>query len=500
MRRTARIALALAALVALLLLLTVGQLHFLDRRLAPRPCREIEAEERPEDRVSLPDAPAMTHLSSTFRLPDGSAPSRPLDLVCGDLVNAPDALPPDPRQLLLDARGANPPSRSGAIPLRILTFNAALLDVWVGPFHYDESPLREERRQVLFDRLMALDPPPDVILLQEVWLDEDARPLVEQAAATGYVAASWRGRAEGRRERRRDVGGELTLVKREHVGGATEGRHFGDDQVDAVPYLSQVADEQVRLPGKVRFTRGWLETAFEHPHLGEIAIFNTHMHAFPENWTHRRQAARQLGLAAARASAGGALVLVGGDVNSAPFYADDGWSAPQAKGGGRTEVGFRNAISWAALLHYGGLTDLAVRGWEERPDRDVVVGRTARNDPGFYDREVYGVSGKTLDRPIDSCPEAMRRRPPTCEANRPATFTATDCNGLFMKQYGGLEVPARLDHLLVADPDGRVHAISTYLVFVGADTVRAGECEVELSDHYGLLVDVYAAPPPDWRR
>jgi endonuclease/exonuclease/phosphatase family metal-dependent hydrolase len=289
-------------------------------------------------------------------------------------------------------------------------------------------------------------------------------------------------------------------VKRELVAGAVAGEHFDDGQVESVGFASQLADEKAWLPGKRRFNRGWLQVRFEHALLGPVSIFNTHVHAFPSNWRYRAQAARQLGLAVAEASDAGDLVFVGGDFNAAPYYADDSWIHPAAQGGGADDTGFENTISYAALLHYGGLADLAVRGWRHQPDRDVVVGRSAVNQPDFYDREVFASDGATMKEPFHACPEGMRRAPASCASHTPATFTATDCNGLYMKQYAGTEPPARLDHLLVADPDDRVHAVGASIVLTDPEAVDVGDCKVELSDHYGVLVDLYVAPPPDWRR
>lgn len=498
MRR--RLILAGLILASLVLLVTVGQLRWLEGRYALRSCPQLAAEGRAADDVALADAPALAHLPHAFTLPDGGAPTRALELVCGDPGNPPDAVPPDPGPMLREMAATNPAPRPGAVPLRLMTFNAALLDVWLGPVHHAESPFREQRRQVLLDRLLALDPPPDILLLQEVWLSEDADALVEEAATRGYLAASWQGRSEARRDRRRDTGGELTLVRRELVAGQPQGGHFSDDQVEAVAYRSQLPDEQAWLPSKDRFTRGWVQVRFEHELLGPVSIFNTHMHAYPQNWRWRAQAARQLGLAVEEAGQVDDLVIAGGDLNSAPWYGDDSWRLPEGQGGGAHHVGFENAISYAALLHYGGLVDLAVRGWRERPDRDVVVGRAAINDPSFYDREVFGPDGATLKEPFHACPPSMRRTPDSCASHAPATFTATDCNGLHMKQYAGTEPPARLDHLLARDPDDRIHALSTSIVLTDPEAVDVGDCRVELSDHYGLVVDLHVAPPLDWRR
>ena len=499
-RKAAWTGLLLLVLFIGVLLVTVGQLSWLEKRYALKTCDELAAQGHAADEVELAASPAMQHLRSTFTVAGGRAPNRVVDLICGTPSNLPDAIPPDPSQLLRDMARTNPEPRPGAIPLRLMTYNAALLDVWLGPIHYSESPFREQRRAVLLDQILALDPPADIILLQEVWLDEDSDPLVEQAAARGYVAASWRARSEGRRDRRGDIGGELTLVRRELVSDVPAGEHFTDEQTRSVGFDVQIADEKAWLPSKSRFNRGWLQVRFEHELLGPVSVFNTHVHAFPDRWPWRAQAARELGLAIDGAGRAGDLVFVGGDFNAAPFYADDVWRLPETGGGGSLDVGFENTISYAALLHYGGLVDLAVRGWRHRPDRDVVVGRAAVNVPDFYDREVFGGTGETLLEPFHSCPEGMRRTPPSCPSHTPATFTATDCNTLYMKQYAGSEPPARLDQLFARDPDGRVHALSTSVVLTSPTAVDVGECSVELSDHYGLVVDVYAAPPPGWRR
>ncbi len=497
-KRFIRIGVALAALASLVLLTTVGQLAWLERRNALRSCEELAAEERPPDRSLLTGSPALAHLADAFELPAGGHPEAAVDLICAGPVSRPGAIPPEAGPLLRDMAAGNPAPRPGAIPLRVMTWNVALLDVWLGPVHHAESPFREQRRAALLDGVLALDPPPDVLLLQEVWLREDSDALVEEAAQRGYVAATWQGRSEGRRERRRDTAGLMTLVRRELLD-AEPGQHFTDVQVDATPARVQLADEQAWLPAKDRFTRGWLRVRFEHDLLGTVSIFNTHLHPYPDNWRLRAQAARELGLQVAEAGEAGALVFVGGDVNSAPWYADDAWVLPAAAGGRVDDVGFENAIAWAALLHYGELVDLAVRGWRERPDRDVVVGRSVRNDPGFYDAEVFRPDEPPLAKPFHACHPGMRRAPPACGSHVPPTFTVSDCNALYMKQYAGTEPPARLDHLLARDPDDRVHALSAEVVLTDAGAVDVGDCRVELSDHYGLLVDLYVSPPPGWR-
>ena len=72
------------------------------------------------------------------------------------------------------------------------------------------------------------------------------------------------------------------------------------------------------------------------------------------------------------------------------------------------------------------------------------------------------------------------------------TFSASDCNSLYFDQYGGTEYPARLDHIFAHDPDGRIIAAKSELVFV--EKQPFGSIEVEQSDHLGVAVELFVSP------
>jgi len=136
---------------------------------------------------------------------------------------------------------------------------------------------------------------------------------------------------------------------------------------------------------------------------------------------------------------------------------------------------FANTLSYVLLQHYGGLEDLYVMGLpEDEVLDDVVVGRTIPRRPE-----------RTLVEPMGDAA--------WCEQTRGEVFTATDCNLMYFEQYAGTEYPARMDHLLVSDPAGRVWVESSDLVFT--ERVPFGELPpMEPSDHLGVEVRLRVRP------
>lgn len=357
---------------------------------------------------------------------------------------------PDPTGLL-DATAALDDERpaEGGTTLSVLSQNVGLLDAKIFFFFdYKRTPLLAERRDELFDVFVRDEP--DVALFQEVWIGEDVERFVDAARERGYLVSVG--------ERFFHDDGLLLAVKESIVKDGAfvdEGRGTYEHQ-DGLEYFPG--------PG---IKRGYQWVRFEHVDAGEIVVFNTHMQAFAEQWANRARQARELGLAVQR-EAGSALAIVGGDLNSGPYYAHDERTLPD---GTTQDVWFENAIAYAVLLEYGGLVDAAVMG---RPVDDAAVdvrlGDTVVNDPETSVEVPGGVEG-------------------WCDQTPHLAFTASDCNSLYFAQYAGTEPPARLDHVHLRDPDGRARALSSTIVFTEKETFD-GDVETEPSDHYGVLVEL----------
>jgi len=394
------------------------------------------------DDVPLAQAPALAHVAAALH---GGAALSVVDLLRQPLQFS---MPPDPSAWLRAMHAANPVPAADAVPLRVLSWNLALLDVRVGPYPYKASPYVQARREPVFDRVLGAGA--DIVLLQELWHATDIARLSDRVVGSGYRLFC---------PRRRWVDGLAVLVREELAGSPVE--------VEVQPYSTQERLEAVDLRGKEQFLRSWLRVSFVHPRLGPITILDTHMQAYPKAWARRLQQSRALGLTAARRPAG-ELVLVGGDLNAGPFYGRQSWTRPD---GTREQTWWHDALSLPALYHYGGLSDLAIRG---RPaadvDLDVRLGREIVNDP---DRAVAEPPART--------PEHLR------------AFTATDANHLYYEQYAGTEQPARLDHLLGRDPGGRIHVRASRHRFTERD-VDVGHEKVEPSDHYAVEVDLLVRP------
>jgi hypothetical protein len=73
-----------------------------------------------------------------------------------------------------------------------------------------------------------------------------------------------------------------------------------------------------------------------------------------------------------------------------------------------------------------------------------------------------------------------------CDRMRGSLLTATDCNALYFEQYAGEEPPARLDHLMLRDPEGHVRVEGVQVTLHTRQAMDTGDA-VEPSDHYGLV-------------
>lgn len=397
------------------------------------------------DATRLADSDNLAHLAAA--LDDGELTVQEL-LERGESLTVSSA--PDPTQPLLDTAALDDDRpTTGGVPLRVMTQNVALLDANIFWFiDYAQTPLLDERRDELPG--VFLDAEPDILFLQEVWLGEDVDRFAAAAEERGYEAVT------GSRQGYND--GLMLLIRSTLLEEGSE--------VESGLQAYQVQDGLEEFPGP-GIKRGYQWARFTHPQLGPIVVFNTHMQAFPAMWLNRLKQARELGIAIEREATGGELVLVGGDLNAGPYYRDAKWESPD---GTVEDSWWSNAFSYPMLLEYGGLTDLAVMGRPlEDAASDVTLGDTVVNDAALA-LEIPGA------------------REGFCEETPHTTFTASDCNTLYFQQYGGTEYPARLDHLHVRDPEGRVRVLSTELRFTEVSSFDG--VETEPSDHYGVSVDL----------
>ena len=369
-----------------------------------------------EDAVRLADSPVLAHLAVA-----GGA-GRAQDLLSGVTYRQ----APDPSAWLASrfaAHAALPPM-VGA-PLKILSFNVALLHrTYLG--QTVESPHRAVRRGPLVEAIFGGGY--DVILLQEVWNDDDAAAF--RAASSGYSVVTGS---------RRHNHGLLMAIREDLVVREERGEHI---------YRTQYHLEGAPGPS---IRRGFLRWTIDTPHLGRLTFFDTHTSAFPWASTRRSLQARELGIAA-RARPSDEVVIVGGDLNAGLYYRDDVRRNPHGKD---TPGWWANATSIPLLLHYGGLEDLVHLGG---PAQDVAAGNALPD----------GLVG------LEDLPPGE-------------TFTASDSNSLYAQQYGGTEIPARIDHLLVRQAD-TVRVRSSAVVF--QERLPIGPTAMELSDHYGVTATI----------
>ncbi|CAN0461226.1 unnamed protein product, partial [Ectocarpus fasciculatus] len=132
---------------------------------ADRPPKDLGA--LPIDQASLSETEVLAHLGAALS-PEASAEIQQLDqLVRADASVFGSA--PDPTALFAARRAAHaalPPLAEGASELRVLTFNAALLErTYLGT--EVKMPEMDARKKDMAERLLRLDY--DVLLLQEIW-------------------------------------------------------------------------------------------------------------------------------------------------------------------------------------------------------------------------------------------------------------------------------------------------------------------------------------------
>jgi endonuclease/exonuclease/phosphatase family metal-dependent hydrolase len=373
----------------------------------------------------------------------------------GDVVSGADALSindtPNPTPLLTSTSTLDDDRARTGTALSMMSYNVALLDasLFFGVIQsYRRTPTLEDRRRVIPQ--MVVDTNIDIILLQEVWIDEDVERFARAAEGAGYLWFA--------QDRANYNDGLVTLIKSSIVQGAVD--------FDAVPYDAQDNLENFPGPG---IRRGYVAVHTTHPELGPLHVYNTHMQAFPEAWKNRLLQARQLGIAV-RTEAGDDLALVGGDMNAGPYYKSAQWQLPDDKTLG---AWFENTLSYPALASYGDLDDLLIMARAgDAALLDVSMGDLVVNNP---DEALQTPGGDDV----------------FC-TNPAVIFTATDCNQLYFDQYAGTEYPARLDHVLVHDVGGRVAVTSGDLMFTEKQNFAG--VNIEPSDHFAVKVTMVVAP------
>ncbi len=407
--------------------------------MAATPTRSSEATRSTTS--SLADSEPLVHVGAA--LIDGATTAG--DLVRGEAFSW--ANPPDPDaffQTRYERHVALPALTGTPRELRVLTYNVGLLSRRYAVFSKVEVPEIDARRAIVGDTVFAAGY--DVVFFQEAWEKDDLAAIIASGEAAGYSV--WGG--DGNKFHKET--GTIIAVKSELIGGE-ETREQGQ-------YEAQWGLEN--FPGP-NLKRGWLERSFPLADTGiTVHLYDTHPTAFADEWQVRNLQARELGLKVAAEPAED-LVLVGGDLNAGWYYAGDTWTDAE---GTVIPDWFANATMLPILLHYGGLDDAKNAA---SPNEDVLLGNTVPRDNG----------ATMLEEPFGDAT--------FCTNTEPTTFTATDCNSLYFRNYAGTEFPARLDQILYRDGTGRVRFVDQALAFV--EPMDFGDAGTfELSDHYGVEV------------
>ena len=399
----------------------------------------------PKDQASLADSPLLAHLAAALEPGAPGAPRTAEALLRSDdwrFVSA-----PRPEALLASdaARGrAQAPAAEDAVPLRVLTYNTGLLDRKYIAGHV-AVPQVPTRRRELPERLLSDGW--DVILLQEVWEWSDVARFAGEAERRGY--RWWAGE-----EQRHVQHGILILVKAELIAGEEDKQ---ERQFEAQRCIERWPGPNVR--------RGYLTWTFTHAPTGQrLRVASAHPQAWPKFWGPRSLQARQLGLDLGQ-SPDDVVVLLGVDLNAAPYYPHDQFGAVKDA---PVEDWWRNAVTYPLIRHYGDLLDVAALA---APAGDITaMDALPAWSPAWRSAPVGGA----------------------CAGVQPGVFTGTDCNSLYFASYGGEEYPARLDYLFLRDREGVVRVERSAHVYVEPLAFASGSHE--LSDHYGVMAELRLRP------
>lgn len=395
-----------------------------------------------EDNVTIASSPLFAHYQGVM---SGA-------VTIGDLLTKPLTFSgrPTPTALLQSIQASNPPMPANGTRLKLLTLNVGLLDVQLfGLVSYARSPDLEARAAVMGPTIFAAGY--DIIAVQELWRPVDVQRFRTAAANAGYwvVTSPRTGYTDG-----------LAIAVKNTVAAAP-------GVVRSEPYSEIAANEFYPANG---FSRGFLSVRFEHPQMGPVVVYSTHVAAFPSAWRLRMSHVRELGLHIRRNVPEEELVFVMGDFNAGVYYSKDVWDLPANR---REPDWFANSLSYPMLMHYAGVTDLAVRArTAAEATLDITLGDMVPNNPATATMTPFGDE--------------------TWCASTPRMFTATDCNSLYFQQYAGTEFPARMDLVTARDPGRRVHVASARVAF--ADPVAYADGRMgPLSDHYGQEVEIVVA-------
>jgi endonuclease/exonuclease/phosphatase family metal-dependent hydrolase len=390
------------------------------------------------DLVDLVDSTPLAHLAEAYGL----------SLTVEDLFDRrrQPTQAPDPTgwQAAIAEDNASRPPVDGGTPLRVLTLNVAILD---RPYLFTrvQMPWIPERREAQLQRVFADGW--DIILLQELFEWEDTQLFVEAASEGGYEA--WPGTPK---------------ISERHGTAIFVRSHLIGDTLEQEEVLFDAQRKVERWPGP-KIKRGFLTWTFTLAGTSQtLTVVNTHMSAFYDFWHVRDDQARQLGL---RIREEEGIVVFGGDVNAAPYYAEDHW----VDAANKTHEGFfRNATALPLLAHYGEMMEVfSAFG----PPGDVEAAHLVPTGGGpSFAEQPFGDPSYCETEPARS------------------VHTATDCNRVYFESYAGDEPPVRIDHIMVRDPMGQVRVDAVGLAY----TEILPEIDVEISDHYGVWADLRIGP------
>jgi hypothetical protein len=176
----------------------------------------------------------------------------------------------------------------------------------------------------------------------------------------------------------------------------------------------------------------------------------------------RTAQAREIALASKNAGSE-TLALVGGDFNGMAYYPLDRWGV---EGGEPVTQWWQNASMYALLQHYGDLRDAWIA---VHPPVELEILDQLPEYSSSWTSTPYG-DASWCEQWAES-PESP--------------FSAVDCNGLHLEQYGGSEYPGRIDLMTFRDPLNLTWVEEAQTVFTEVlDWGGAGA--FELSDHYGV--------------
>lgn len=374
---------------------------------------------------------------------EGSENKTVLDLLEG---NYSFSSTPTPTRLLKHQYLLNPPAVGKSQgELQVLSYNVALLIakvMWI--WDYQISPNIDERIELLPKAIFERNY--DVVLLQEVWRDEDVAHFKQAAGEFGYIAYAI--------DRGPYNDGLMTFIRKDVVESEKV-------SVKANSYKNQNLIEFFPGPG---VKHGYHRLSFKHKNVGNVQIYNTHLIPMPTEWERRMLQARELGQIVAENAKEDSIAIVGGDMNAAPYYTDDNWVTKDHL---IEPHWWQNALAYPMLLFYGNMKDMMIMGRGENSATDDI------DHPQF----------------VSSFIEQNGFSDEWCSLLPDSVFTGVDCNSLFKVQYEGSEFPARLDHLLLHDPSNTVRVINSEITFKERIDITE-DFTSELSDHYGIVATI----------